>query len=135
MKKKSTSQLRREAKRREERDKKVAEELTDIIKPTAKVVVKVSGIEADDNITLTEEAEEILRFKCDQCDYDSISEKGLRQHMRMKHQISQVDGADNTEDESREETIPLTASEVDENNSKVKNANPFQWGTKVKNFI
>ena len=81
-KKKSPSQLRREAKHREERDKKVAEEVTDMIKPTAKVVVKVFGIEADDNITLTEEAEEILRFKCDQCDYDSISEKGLRQHMR-----------------------------------------------------
>ena len=51
-----------------------------MIKTTAKDVVKVFGIEADDNIT--EEAEEILRFKCDQCDYDSISEKGLRQHMR-----------------------------------------------------
>ena len=85
-KKKSPSQLRKEAKRREERDKKVAEEVTDIIKPTAKVIVKVSIIEADDNITLTEEAEEIFRFKCEQCDYDSISEKGQRQHIRMKHQ-------------------------------------------------
>ena len=36
--------------------------MTDVIKPTAKVIVKVSGIEADDNITLTEEAEEIPRF-------------------------------------------------------------------------
>ena len=36
-KKKSPSQLRRESKCREERDKKVAEEVTDIIKPTAKL--------------------------------------------------------------------------------------------------
>ena len=99
------------------RDTKVAEEVTDLIKPIAKVVVNISGIEADDNIKLTVEAEEILRFKCDLCNYGSISEKGLRQHMRMKHQISQVDGAGDTKDESREETIPLTASEVNENSS------------------
>ena len=80
--------------------------MTDITKPTVKVIVQVSRIEADDNITLTEEAGEILRFKCDQCDYDSISEKGLRQHIRMKHQQLSW-----------------------------KNANPFQWGTKVKYLI
>ena len=77
--------------------------MTNIIKPTAKVVVNVSGIEADDNIKLTKTADEILWFKCDQCDNDSISEKGLRQHMKMKHRISKVDGAEDTEDESREE--------------------------------
>ena len=50
--------------------------------------------------------------------------------MRMKHQISQVDGADNTEDESREETIPLTASEVDENNSKLEECKSLPVGNK-----
>ena len=33
-----------------------------------------------------------LDFNGDQCDYSNISEKGLRQHSRMKHRISQVDG-------------------------------------------
>ena len=96
--------------------------------------MKVSGIEADDNITLTEEAEEILRFKCDQCDYDSISEKGLRQHVRMKHRISQEDGADDPEDESINETIPLTASEVDENNSKLEDCISLPVGNKSETF-
>ena len=38
-----------------------------------------------------------LGFKCDQCNYSSISDKGLRQHIRMKHVISQVDGVDDIE--------------------------------------
>ena len=41
-------------------------------------------------------------FKCDQCDYSNISEKSLRQHTRMKHCISQVDGMNDTEEESTE---------------------------------
>ena len=42
-------------------------------------------------------------FKCDQCDYSNISEKGLRQHKRMKHRISQLDGM-NDEEESTEDS-------------------------------
>ena len=33
-----------------------------------------------------------LTFKCDQCAYTNPTEKGLRQHTRMKHRISQLDG-------------------------------------------
>ena len=33
-----------------------------------------------------------IDFKCDQCDYANINEKGLAQHKRMKHRISQVKG-------------------------------------------
>ena len=36
------------------------------------------------------------KFKCDQCDYSNISEKSLRQHTKMKHRISQVDGMNET---------------------------------------
>ena len=108
--------------------------MTDIIKPTAKVVVNVDGIEAEDNIKLTEEAEEILRFKFDQCDYESISEKRLRQHMGMKHRISQVDWADDTEDESREENIPLTTSEVIENSSKLEECKSLPVGNESETF-
>ena len=79
-KKKSPSQLRREVKQREERKMKAAEEVTD----SAKSPVTVSDKEEDITVTLTDQAEDVLNFKCDQCDYNSISEKGLRQHVRMK---------------------------------------------------
>ena len=36
----------------------------------------------------------LLSFKCDQYDFVGASDKGLKQHTRMKHQISQVDGND-----------------------------------------
>ena len=50
----------------------------------------------DASVSTAPEAEEesSLQFKCDQCDYMNISEKGLRQHIRMKHRISQLDGVD-----------------------------------------
>ena len=35
-----------------------------------------------------------LSFKCDQCEYTNATEKGLGQHKRMKHRISQIDGMD-----------------------------------------
>ena len=33
-----------------------------------------------------------IDFKCDQCEYTNINEKGLAQHKRMKHRMSQVGG-------------------------------------------
>ena len=33
-----------------------------------------------------------VQFKCDQCSYINTTNKGLRQHIRMKHKISQLDG-------------------------------------------
>ena len=44
-----------------------------------------------------EETEGFLYFYCDQCDFKSASEKGLRHHVRMKHNMSQLDGVDDTE--------------------------------------
>ena len=38
-----------------------------------------------------------IQFKCDQCDYESASDKGVKQHTRMKHRISQLDGQDDCE--------------------------------------
>ena len=38
-----------------------------------------------------------IQFKCDQCSYESASDKGVRQHSRMKHIISQLDGQDDCE--------------------------------------
>ena len=30
-------------------------------------------------------------FKCDQCEYETASDRGLKQHKRVKHKISQLD--------------------------------------------
>ena len=37
-------------------------------------------------------------LKCDQCDYTNVGEKGLTQHIRMKHRLSQVDEEEIMED-------------------------------------
>ena len=33
-----------------------------------------------------------LNLKCDQCEYTNSTARGLSQHTRMKHRISQLDG-------------------------------------------
>ena len=50
-------------------------------------------------------------LKCDQCDYGNTSEKGIRQHTRMKHRISQVDGM-NDEEESTEDSKIVTVDKI-----------------------
>ena len=47
-------------------------------------------------------------FKSDQCSYTNSSEKGLGQHKRMRHRISQVDGFDDSCEEISEETYHVT---------------------------
>ena len=46
-----------------------------------------------------------VRFECDECIYTNDSEKGLKQHKRMKHRISQIDGADDQEISEHEITV------------------------------
>ena len=41
-----------------------------------------------------------IQFKCDQCSYETASDKGVRQYIRMKHRISQLDGKDDFEVDS-----------------------------------
>ena len=43
-----------------------------------------------------------LSFHCDQCNFTGDSDKGLKQHTRMKHRISQVDGKDSESDDCSE---------------------------------
>ena len=78
MKKKSPSQLRREERRKRERQSKVAEEVTDASKE--KVTEKVAETDAT-----AEEADVSTAPACDQCEYKATSERGLSQHTRMKH--------------------------------------------------
>jgi hypothetical protein len=46
-----------------------------------------------------------LCFKCDQCDYTNCTDKGLNQHVRMKHRISQLDGADDSLENSTTDKV------------------------------
>ena len=80
-KKKSPSQIRREA-----RKLKTTEE-----------VVEVQPIATPQEQEAAEKTAEpcqvkstTLDFKCEQCDYKSTSDKGLKQHARMKHRKSEV---------------------------------------------
>ena len=50
-----------------------------------------------------------LQLKCDQCNYTNATEKGLRQHWRMRHRISQVDGSDEVEEESEAPSKKLSS--------------------------
>ena len=59
---------------------------------TSDVVVSVASVAIH-----TEEPS--VQYHCDQCDYVNAAEKGLRQHIRMKHRISQVDGMHDLEEE------------------------------------
>ena len=43
-----------------------------------------------------QDASSTLQIKCDQCDFTSVSEKGLKPHTRMKYRMSQLDGSDDT---------------------------------------
>ena len=52
-------------------------------------------------------------FMCDHCDYKNSTEKGLKQHIRMKHRISQVYGLSELEEvnTSDEFTSPIVFKE------------------------
>ena len=46
-------------------------------------------------------------LKCDQCDYTNVGKKGLKQHIRMKHRLLQVDGTNDSEEEIMEDIVTL----------------------------
>ena len=54
-----------------------------------------------------------LIFKCDQCNFTSSSDKGLKMHSRMKHRISQLD-AHKEDSESEEECYSLPDKALDD---------------------
>ena len=70
----SPSTLRRNAKRREEFVNKKQQS------PSARIPTE-------------DGAAALKKPKCDQCDYEAASEKGLLQHVRMKHKKPSMDGA------------------------------------------
>ena len=70
-KKVSPSTQRRNARRREEFLLKKRQRLSTVDAPVERATVP--------------------QFSCDQCDYTNVSEKGLRQHIRMKHRREQLE--------------------------------------------
>ena len=76
-KKKSPSQIRRELRRKTERSLEKAAETTE-------KVVEARKSEESGSV------EQASYFNCDQCEYTNVSEKGLRQHKRMKHGKAQL---------------------------------------------
>ena len=63
------------------------------------------AVEAEKTVTVKNS----IVFECELCSYRNDSEKGLKQHKRMKHRISQTDGADDHELEEPE--IPVRSAE------------------------
>ena len=100
-KKKSPCQIRREEKRREARKPKVAEEVAVVSACPAPQKPKTA-----ENNAVSQQESTKLALKCEQCDYTSTSEKGLKQHTRMKHRISEVDGADDVDEVNSHPTCP-----------------------------
>ena len=61
----------------------------------------------------TVEKAAVSSFLCDQCDYTNASEKGLRQHQRMKHGKSQLDAQLQSASPSTPETMRKPTSYSD----------------------
>ena len=127
-KKKSPSQLRRQERRRQEALARAEKAAPTINIEKAASTGDVEGAEKDSSdIVDSEEEAEIEQsaeklveiptedfcpnFKCDQCAYTNATERGLSQHVRMKHRISQLDGNTDSEgedlDEEKVETVVL----------------------------
>ena len=112
-KKKSPSQLRRQERRQAEALAKAAKAATSTsnVEVTEKVIASnvddepTSEAEVDNasvKIVVNPSEEPGNMFKCNQCAYTNTTEKGLGQHNRMKHRISQVDGNHDLSDEESE---------------------------------
>ena len=111
-KSKSPSQLRREERRRVERQNKVAEEVT------------------EDNNAVAEKERNTGKVTekgaCDQCDFKTTTEKGLKQHKTKKHEKQQ----------QQNPSISLATPEKPRNNSQVERAlitSPLPMSTREEN--
>ena len=65
------------------------------------------------SVNTTEELEIVSDApKCDQCNFKAASEKGLRQHQRMKHKPSMVASSENSENQTSPECEILREEEL-----------------------
>ena len=129
VKKKSPSQLRRQVRRQREAEAKADEAVPNIniisednenhlfkdastSKETEIVEEAVLGETAVKLAKNTAE-ESLPIFKCNQCNYQNKTEKGLVMHERKKHRISQVDGMDDFHEETSE-VLDIVTLKLDE---------------------
>ena len=76
-----------------------------------------------------------INFKCDQCTYTNVSKKGLDQHIRMRHRISQVDGIMDSDEETNEEINPFGPLGTDNHPSFSSQAEEFTfWKKRAANI-
>ena len=87
-KKKSPSQIWREQRRREAQKLKIAEEVVVDVSKGAPSQQSKAAEKTAVTVPLQQDST-TLTFKCEQCEYTSSSDQGLKQHARMKHRISQ----------------------------------------------
>ena len=101
-KKKSPCQIRREDRRREARKLKIAEQVVEVPhSATPQQAAEKTAVTVDS-----------LSPKCNHCDYIAASEKGLKQHIRMKHRETQLDSRLPSTPESLREPLVLRNSLV-----------------------
>ena len=60
---------------------------------------------SEDHLKDVQPTPTLLSFQCDQCNFIGASDKGLRQHTRMSHRISQLDGNNSDSDDSDIDSI------------------------------
>ena len=80
---------------------------TDTVAPTMLATSAVSDPSSETESSDKSVEGSSINFKCDQCTYTNVSKKGLDQHIRMKHMISQVDGIMDSDEETNEEINPF----------------------------
>ena len=74
--------------RREARKMKITEEVVEV--PPCANLTHPEAAEKTAVTAAPQQKSTTLAFQCEECDYKSTSEKGLKQHARMKHRLSQV---------------------------------------------
>ena len=121
-KRKSPSQLRRQERRRKEALAK-AEEAADTVERSGtdlssevvpEIIIEAYIEKPAVHHVEKADADNFPTFKCDQCAYTNATEKGLSQHIRMKHRISQVDGNYDSEEELLQTDENALVTEVEE---------------------
>ena len=134
-KKKSPSQLRHQERRKQEAQSKadeaaskvdnISENIVNIVPANVSTGQETETVEAEIQepaVKPVDKSAEQLNpvYKCNQCNYKHTTEKGLGMHVRMKHRISQIDGNNDSDEDTSEETEKVTSEldDLDQNEDK-----------------
>ena len=149
--KKSLSQLRRQERRQREalvRAEKSASTTTHIEEPEnvtsndihIETIPEAEVRNSSEKIATNPAEESSNSFKCNHCDYTNTTEKGLAQHIRRKHKISQVDGNLDFSDEELDSincvsvTHKISVNEKKNSDEVIKDLTYFELWDNVHGF-